>query len=49
MTNMFVFKMLLNQAANRGTHLMLVSHHDEDLLPLFTHELNFENGVLHSS
>ena len=43
------FKTLLNQAANRGTHLMLVSHHDEDFLPLFTHELNFENGALHRS
>lgn len=43
------FKMLLNQAANRGTHLMLVSHHDEDILPLFTRELVFENGALHQS
>lgn len=43
------FKRLLSQAAQRGTHLMLVSHHDEDFLPLFTRDLVFENGTLRSS
>ncbi|HVF85387.1 MAG TPA: ATP-binding cassette domain-containing protein [Abditibacteriaceae bacterium] len=42
------FKTLLGQAARRGTHLMLASHHDEDFPPLFRHELVFENGA-HSS
>ncbi len=43
------FKTLLDDAARRGTHLMLVSHHDEDSSSLFTHELTFENRILRSS
>jgi ABC-type molybdenum transport system ATPase subunit/photorepair protein PhrA len=35
---------VLAHVAQRGTALVLVSHHQEDILPFFTHRLLFEDG-----
>jgi molybdate transport system ATP-binding protein len=38
------FKQLLGIAVNTGTHVLLISHHDEDTLPFLTHEMTLDNG-----
>lgn len=38
------FKRLLGIAVQKGAHVLLVSHHNEDVLPFLTHEMALENG-----